>query len=86
MEATIQGSTAAKRMSIFELMATVDPNVRHLNELLPIGPEDEESAIEAAFHSEDIKTENIETWETHRQIYRGNVFGGELNEAYAQEA
>lgn len=46
--------------------------------------EDEESAIEAAFMS-DITTKDIEEWETHHQIARGNVCSAVLNEAYAQE-
>lgn len=47
--------------------------------------ESEEAAIDAAFDSEDITTENIHEWETHRQICRGNVLSASVNEAYAEE-
>jgi hypothetical protein len=48
--------------------------------------ESEEAAIEAALCSEDAKTENIEEWQTHRQICKGNVLYADTNEAYAEEA
>lgn len=47
--------------------------------------ESKEEAITKALESE-LTYEDIESWDTHRIICRGNVFGGELNEAYAEEA
>lgn len=45
--------------------------------------DDEESAIEAAFHSDSLNNENIEEWEAHRRICTGNILHAQLNEAYA---
>ncbi len=46
--------------------------------------DDEEAAIEAAFMSDDVVRDNIEEWETHQQIVRGNVCSAVLNEADAE--
>lgn len=45
--------------------------------------EDEEAAIEEAMNIVD--RQHLEEWESHKQICRGNVFSGALNEAYADE-
>lgn len=48
--------------------------------------ESEKDAIEQAFESEELTTENIEEWEPHRRICSGNVLHASMNEAFAKEA
>lgn len=50
-----------------------------------VDAEDEESAITAALASEDVIVTNIEEWEVHRQICRGNVLYASQNEAEVRE-
>ncbi len=48
--------------------------------------ENEEDAIEKAFMSDDLKLQNIEEWECHKEICSGNVLHASQNEAYAKES
>ena len=44
----------------------------------------EEDAIDKAFMS-DLTLDNVESWDTHKHIVKGNVFYGEQNEVDIQE-
>lgn len=50
--------------------------------------ESKDAAIDAAFNLVDVtikdgETSFVDEWETHREVTRGNVFSGVLNEACA---
>ena len=44
-----------------------------------------EDAVTKALEAE-LKIEDCESWQMHREICQGNVFRGDLNRAYAEEA
>lgn len=46
--------------------------------------ENEDDAIEKAMESDELSRDNIEEWETHEIIVRGNVFYGHTNQAHAE--
>jgi hypothetical protein len=46
--------------------------------------ESEDEAIEKALESDQLTTENIDRWETHRYIVRGNVCSAVQWEAEAE--
>ena len=48
--------------------------------------ETQQEAIDAAFQSDEVTAESIDTWDVHRHVTRANVYHGMLNYAYAQEA
>ena len=45
--------------------------------------ENEADAINAAFESDQLKLDNVEEWEAHKEICSGNVLHASHNEAYA---
>lgn len=47
--------------------------------------ENEDAAIEAAMLS-DFNSDDIELWEAHKEIVRGNVCHAAVNKAFAEEA
>lgn len=49
-----------------------------------VDAEDEEKAIDLAMQK-DFKIEDLENWEIHRYIVRGNVFYGDYSEAEAED-
>ena len=54
--------------------------------VVTVEADSEEDAIEKALGSDQLETENIESWEAHEIICQGNVLYAEQNEAEAQLA
>ncbi len=48
--------------------------------------EDEEDAINKALQKEDLKLEDVETWDVYRMLVEGNCMHASPNEAEATEA
>ena len=54
--------------------------------VVSVDADSEEDAIEKALHCNGLISDNIESWEVHERICRGNVLYAELNEAFAELA
>lgn len=52
--------------------------------VVEVEADDEDAAIEAAVQK-DLEMQDIEEWEHHQYVVRGNVFYGRLNEADAEQ-
>lgn len=52
--------------------------------IVNVEAETAEEAINKALDSDDIKREDIEEWEVHRQTNRGNIAYGSCTEANAE--
>lgn len=51
---------------------------------IEVDAENEDAALDAAFDSEELTSDNIDDWEAHREMVSGNVINFSPNRASAK--
>lgn len=53
--------------------------------IVNVNAENKEDAVNKAFESDELTLDNIEQWDSHECVVKGNVFYGTVNEIEVNE-